>query len=63
MEAISAFVDFHYGTKREGNLTECFVKLLILALEHELATSAVGSRTKGSVLGPSTDGDIFEVGH
>jgi hypothetical protein len=38
-DAINAFVDFHYGTKRKGNLTEAFVAILIKAVEHELKTS------------------------
>lgn len=39
VEAINAFVNFHYGTRRKGNLTEAFVKILIRAIEHELARS------------------------
>lgn len=39
VEAINAFVDFHYGSGREGNLTEAFLNILIRALEHELKTA------------------------
>jgi hypothetical protein len=50
MEAISAFVDFHYGTRRKGNLTEAFVTLLIRAVEHELKVSQERIGTSGETI-------------